>query len=242
MGRGRLLGMRTPKRALLVGATLLALTVVACTPSAGTDQRRVEVQQLSEPTTYYPYQTGAAWQYLPEGARLTDPRASVVVEGPAVVDGGVWIAFREMRPGWEQRSYRQFRPDGVYLHSQVRLGITTIKYDPPLKEFPEADGLRVGTIWSGETTITLSLGDGSPPQVTDVEYVYTVIDKRTVQVPAGPLEVYVIDLTTRLLEDGQVAEESSRQFWYAPYIGEVMLRTGHVLVATNVPLPGAAQQ
>src|SRR5690606_29781943 len=186
--RGTLLDMRTPQRALAFGAVLLLAAMVACAPSAGSEQR-VEVQQLSEPTTYYPYQTGAAWQYLPEGARLTDPRASVVVEGPAVVDGGVWIAFREMRPGWEQRSYRQFRPDGVYLHSQVRLVITTIKYDQRLKECPEADGLHVVTIWSGETYITLSLGDGSPPQVTDGEYVYTVIDKRTVQVPAGPLEV-----------------------------------------------------
>ena len=234
--------MRTPKRALLAGAALLALTTVACAPSAGRSDQRVEVQQLSEPTTYYPYQTGAVWRYLPEGARLSDPRASVVVEGPTVVDGGVWISFHEVRPGWEQRSYRQFRDDGVYLHSQVRLGITTIRYDPPLREFPEPGSLRVGSIWSGETTITLSLGDGSEPQVSDVEYVYTVVDRRTVQVPAGPLDVFVIDLTTRLIDDGEVAEESSRQFWYAPYVGEVRLRTGHVLVDTNVPLPGAAQR
>ncbi|HLV12197.1 MAG TPA: hypothetical protein VKY42_07115 [Trueperaceae bacterium] len=233
--------MRTPQRALAFGAVLLLAAMVACAPSAGSEQR-VEVQQLSEPTTYYPFQTGAAWQYLPEGARLSDPRASVVVEGPAVVDGGVWISFREMRPGWEQRSYRQFRADGVYLHSQVRLGITTIEYDPPMKEFPAPDSLRVGTQWSGDTTITLSLGDGSPPSVSQVNYVYTVVDRRTVQVPAGPLEVFVIDLTTRLIEDGEVAEESSRQFWYAPYVGEVRLRTGHLLVATNVPLPGAAQR
>lgn len=233
--------MRTHKRALLAGATLLVLTAVACAPSTGSEQR-VEVQQLSETATYYPYQTGAAWQYLPEGARLSDPRASVVVEGPAVVDGGVWISFREVRPGWEQRSYRQFRPDGVFLHSQVRLGITTIEYDPPMREFPAPDTLRVGAQWAGETTVTLSLGDGSPPQVSDVEYVYTVVDRRTVQVPAGPIEVFVIDLTTRLLEGGEVVEESSRQFWYAPYVGEVMLRTGHLLVATNVPLPGAAQR
>ena len=233
--------MLTPKRALLAGATLLALTVVACSPASGSDER-VEVRQLSEPPTYYPHQTGAVWEYLPEGARLSDPRASVVVEGPAVVDGGVWISFRELRPGWEQRSYRQFRPDGVYLHSQVRLGITTIEYDPPLQEFPAPETLRVGSLWSGETDITLSLGDGSPPQVSHVQYVYTVIDERTVQVPAGSLDVFVVDLTTRLIEDGTVAEESSRQFWYAPYLGEVMLRTGQLLVATNVPLPGAAQQ
>ncbi len=233
--------MRTPKRALLVGASLLLVLAAACAPSTASDQR-VEVLQLSEPTTYYPHQTGAAWEYLPEGARLSDPRAGVVVEGPAVIGGGVWISFREVRPGWEQRSYRQFRDDGVYLHSQVRLGITTIEYDPPMKEFPAPESLRTGTQWSGDTRVTLSLGDGSPPEVSDVNYVYTVLDRRTVQVPAGSLDVFVIDLTTRLLEDGAVTEESSRQFWYAPYVGEVRLRTGHLMVATNVPLPGAASR
>src|SRR5690606_25043383 len=72
--RGTLLDMRTPQRALALGAVLLLAAMVACAPSAGSEQR-VEVQQLSEPTTYYPFQTGAAWQYLPEGARLSDPRA-----------------------------------------------------------------------------------------------------------------------------------------------------------------------
>lgn len=230
--------MRAKLNPLTVGASLLVLLVAACAPTASDE--RVEVQQLSEPTTYYPFQTGAAWQYLPEGARLNDARASMIVEGPAVVDGGIWISFREIRPGWEQRSYRQFRDDGVYLHSQVRLGITTIDYDPPMKEFPAPGTLRVGSQWSGDTTITLSLGDGSPPEVSQVNYVYTVVDEREVQVPAGKVRVFVIDLTTRLLdEQANVVEENSRQFWYAPYVGEVMLRTGHLLVATNVPLPGA---
>ena len=229
--------MRIRFNPLAVGVTVLLLIVGACAPTASDE--RVEVQQLTEPTTYYPHQTGAAWQYLPEGARLSDARASMIVEGPAVVDGGIWISFRELRPGWEQRSYRQFREDGVFLHSQVRLGITTIEYDPPMQEFPAPGSLRVGSQWSGDTTVTLSLGDGSPPEVSQVNYVYTVVDQRTVQVPAGQIEVFVIDLTTRLLdEQATVTEESSRQFWYAPYVGEVMLRTGHLLVATNVPLPG----
>ncbi|HZW98825.1 MAG TPA: hypothetical protein VFF10_02080 [Trueperaceae bacterium] len=230
--------MRNRFNPLTVGAALLVLVVAACTPV--TSDERVEVQQLTEPTTYYPHQTGAAWQYLPEGARLQDARATMLVEGPAVVDGGLWISFREIRPGWEQRSYRQFRDSGVFLHSQVRLGITTIEYDPPLKELPEPGSLRVGSQWSGDSTITLSLGDGSPPEQRLVNYVYTVVDQRTVQVPAGQLEVFVIDLTTRELDDqANVLDESSRQFWYAPFIGEVMQRTGHLLVSTNVPLTGA---
>ncbi len=229
--------MRDKLNLLLCGAALM-LMVVACAPTASDE--RVEVQQLTEDTTYYPYQTGAAWQYLPEGARLSDARASVIVEGPVVVDGGIWISFREIRPGWEQRSYRQFRDTGVFLHSQVRLGITTIEYDPPMQEFPAPGSLRVGSQWSGDTTVTLSLGDGSPPESSTVNYVYTVVDRRTVQVPAGEVEVFVVDLTTRLLdEEANVSEQSSRQFWYAPYVGEVMLRTGHLLVATNVPLTGA---
>lgn len=223
-----------------VTALVAALVVVlaACAPAA--EDGRVAVDQLRETTTYYPYQTGASWQYLPEGARLSAPRAGVVIEGPTVVDGELWISYREIRPGFEQRSYRQVRPDGVFLHSQVRLGITTLEYDPPLKEFPAPGTLQVGTQWSGETMVELSLTGEPDIERRHVSYVYTVVDRRSVTVPAGEIEVYVIDLTTRLLDDeGLIIDEESLTTWFTPYLGEVRLRTGHVLVDTNVSLPGA---
>lgn len=241
MTRGRVGVMRQNHRALAPAALLVLVVLAACTPSAD-EAGTVAVEQLRDEITYYPEQTGAAWEYLAEGARLNAPRAGVVVEGPTVVDGEVWISFREIRPGFEQRSYRQVRPEGVFLHSQVRLGITTLSYEPPLQEFPPAGSLRVGAQWSGETTVNLTLTGDSETEQRHVSYVYTVVDQRTVTVPAGEIEVYVIDLTTRLLdEEGIVVDEESLQTWFTPYLGEVRLRTGHVLVETNVSLPGAEE-
>ena len=229
--------MRQNNPVLAIVAVLAVVLIAACAPTA--EEGTVAIDQLRDEITYYPAQTGATWQYLPEGARLNAPRAGIVVEGPTVVDGEVWISFREIRPGFEQRSYRQVRPEGVFLHSQVRLGITTLRYDPPLQEFPAPDSLRVGTQWSGETTVHLTLTGDTDTEQRHVSYVYTVVDQRTVTVPAGEIEVYVIDLTTRLLdEEGIVVDEESLQTWFTPYLGEVRLRTGHVLVETNVPLPG----
>lgn len=233
--------MRQNSRALALVVVLVALVGAACAPTS--EEGTVSVDQLRDTITYYPYQTGATWQYLPEGARLSAPRAGIVVEGPTVVDGGVWISYREIRPGFEQRSYRQVRPEGVFLHSQVRLGITTLRYDPPLQEFPPAGTLRVGAQWSGETTVHLTLTGDADTEQRRVAYVYTVVDERTVSVPVGEIQVYVIDLTTRLIgEDGTVVDEESLQTWYTPYLGEVRLRTGHVLVETNVPLNLGAEE
>lgn len=231
------------KNRLALASTVLSVVIVlaACAPTAE-DDATVAIDQLRDEITYYPAQTGASWQYLPEGARLNSPRAGIVVEGPTVVDGEVWISFRELRPGFEQRSYRQVRPEGVFLHSQVRLGITTLRYDPPLQEFPPAGTLRVGAQWSGDTTVNLTLTGDSETEQRRVNYVYTVVDQRTVTVPAGVLEVFVIDLTTRLLDDeGIVVDEDSLQTWFTPFLGEVRLRTGHVLIDTNVPLPGVEE-
>jgi len=218
---------------LLVAAAAVLLS--ACAPTT-TDSERVGVQQLSDPITYYPFQTGAAWSYLQQGARLSDPRTVVLVEGPTVVDNGVWIGWRLQGPAREKVSYRQVRPGGVFLHSEVRLGITTLSYDPPIQEYPPEGSLRVGALWSGATDVTLRLHDGSEPETQHLEYVYTVVDRRTVTVPAGTMEVFVINLTSRLFDDdGVQVEEQTFETWFSPFIGEVRLNTGHVLTQTNVP-------
>jgi hypothetical protein len=223
--------MRT--RALLVAVVTLVLS--ACAPTTASDDR-VDVLQLTDPITYYPFQTGAAWEYLQQGARLTDPRTTVVVEGPTVIDNGVWIGWRLIGPAREKRSYRQVTPAGVFLHSEIRLGITTLTYDPPIQEYPPEGVLRVGALWSGETDVTLQLHDGTEPEVRHLAYTYTVVDRRTVTIPAGSVEVFVINLTSRLFDDdGMQVDEETYETWFAPFVGEVRLNTGHVLMRSNVP-------
>lgn len=224
---------KRPRSGLLLAVAVLAL-LGACAPAAGSDER-VEVAQLTEAITYYPYQTGASWQYLREGDRLNDPRASTVVDGPTIVDGEVWVSFTKTRPGYQERGFRRVTEAGVFLHSKVVLGLTTITYDPPLQEFPAEGTLRVGAQWTGETTATM-VNHGRPERESlSVQYVYTVVDRRNVNTPAGPLEVFVIDLTLRSLgPDAEILDEETTQAWFTPFVGEVRTNQGWVLIASNV--------
>ncbi len=229
-------------RIVLLASLLAVLVLGGCTPAAGSDER-VEVQQLSDPITYYPFQTGAAWQYLRDGDRLSDPRSSTIIDGPTIVDSEVWISFTKTRPGYQERGFRRVTPDGVFLHSRIVLGLTSIRYDPPLQEFPPEGALRVGAQWSGETTVTMSNLGRPESETLDVQYVYTVVDRRTVNTPAGSIEVFVIDLTSRNVSpDGELLDEETSQFWFTPFIGEVRTNQGWVLIDSNVLAASAAQR
>lgn len=218
---------------------LVGLLLTACAPSSS-ETPRVGVEQLTEPTTYYPYQTGATWEYLPNGARLTDPTTAVQVLGPTVLGGEVWIAWHARGRGLDEMSYRQVRPDGVWLKRQERLG-TTYTFDPPLHEYPAAETLRVGALWTGTTTVRMSADGGKQTLDLDVEYAYIVVDKRKVTVPAGEIDVYVIDFTSRTTdENGAIKDELTQTTWFSPFLGEVRLRNGQVLIRTNVKPEGAA--
>ncbi len=229
-------------RSVLLASLLAVLALSSCAPAAGSDER-VEVQQLSEPITYYPFQTGASWQYLRDGDRLSDPRSTTVIDGPTIVDSEVWTSFTKTRPGYQERGFRRVTSQGVFLHSRVVLGLTTVKYDPPLQEFPAEGTLRVGAQWSGETTVTMTNTGRPERQTLNVQYVYTVVDQRTVNTPAGAIQVFVIDLTSRNLSpEGELLDEENSQFWFAPFIGEIRTNQGWVLVDSNVLSAATAQR
>ncbi len=194
----------------------------------------MDVEQLTEPISFYPFQAGARWEYLPDGARLSDPSTVVRVEGPTVVAGEVWVAWHTRGRGLDQMSYRVSRPEGVFLLREERLG-TTFTFTPPLQEYPPAAQLRVGANWSGETTVHLSADGGRQQTSMQVDYVYTVVDKRPVTTPGGQFEVFVIDFTTRTFDEaGNITDELTQQTWFTPYVGEVRTRNQHLLVASNV--------
>ncbi len=219
---------------LLITLLLVAFTA-ACVPSV--EAPRVEVQQLTEPVSFYPRETGARWTYVADGASLAGIRYVETIEGPSVIDGDVWIAFRLVGGGQDVTHYRQFRDDGVYLRRQVRPG-AVIDFDPPIREYPAQDELRVGLTWRAETVADQRYPSAAPGlrhMRLDVEYVYTVIDFRPVTVAGESYEVYVIDRTVRQYdEDGGIQDELSRILWFAPRIGIVRHENGWFLVDTNV--------
>jgi hypothetical protein len=226
---------RGPRRAPPAWAALaVVLLAAACAPAA--DPGRVDVQQLAGTPSAYPQETGAQWSYLRDGARLDELRYVETVEGPAVIDGDVWIAFRLIGGGQDATHFRQFRPDGVYLRRQTRPG-GSFTFEPPIREMPAVDDLRVGAIWSGSTVATGNF-PGAPigRRIFEqpIEYVYTVVDRRPVAVGGRLYDVFVIDRTARSFgEAGAVVEEVSQQIWYALGVGKVRHENGWFLVGTN---------
>lgn len=209
--------------------------MAACVPATEPEER-VEVSQLTAPLTYYPHQAGATWEYLEEGAPVNAVRVGKRVEGPTVVAGELWVKTRQVGLGFDIASYRQYRPEGVFELREERPG-TIITFDPPLKRFPAEETLRVGTSWSGETTANLFFPEAktdSQRTAISLEYVSTVVDKRTVNAPAGDFEVFVINFVSRTYdEEGNELESFTQEYWFSPFVGEVRTKEGYFLVAAN---------
>jgi hypothetical protein len=216
-------------------AVALALTA-ACAPAAAEEPGRVAVQQLVAAPSFYPQETGTRWSYLRDGARLDDPRFVETIDGPAVLEGDVWIAFRLVGGGQDATHYRQFRPDGVYLRRQLRPG-GSFTFEPPMQELPAPAELRVGAIWSGSTIVKGNFPRASVGQRVfeqPIDYVFTVVDQRPVTVGDRVYDVFVIDRTTRSFDaEGAVVEEYSQQIWFAPGVGKVRHENGWFLIETN---------
>ena len=212
----------------------LLVVLAACAPVP--EQGRVAVQQLAGTPSAYPQETGIQWAYLRDGALLNDPRYVETVEGPAVLDGDVWIAFRLVGGGQDVTHYRQFRDDGVYLRRQSRPG-GSFTFEPPIRELPAEGELRVGAQWTGSTVATgvfPSAPVGQRRFAQSIDYVYTVVDRRPVTVSDRVFDVFVIDRTARTFgEDGGVVDEVSQQVWFALGVGKVRHENGWFLVATN---------
>jgi hypothetical protein len=223
------------RRIALALAALALLFLAACAPS--TSQKQVKIQQLTKPLSYYPHQTGAHWEYLPDGAKLGDPRVTDDVEGPSVVNGQVWIASHTQGRGLDVTWYRQYRADGVYLGQENKLG-TIINFDPPMQEWPAENTLRVGKTWDGDTSVDVQAtgsGNSKESKKLSVHYVYTVVDKRQVTLAAGTFQVFVVSLTTRTMDaNANVTSHLTQQFWFTPYIGIIRDENGNVLIASNV--------
>jgi hypothetical protein len=221
---------------------LLLLVLSACAPAA-VDPGQVEIQQLAEPISFYPNQTGATWTYLPDGPRDA-PRLYQRVEGPTSLGGEIWTAWRIVGRGLDITMYRQQRSDGVYLLREVRPG-TQITFNPPLKELPAQNELRVGATWGGETTAQLFFPQASPQNQRSeltLNYRYTVVDRRSVTIEAGTFDVYVINFESQTTDEGgRVLETIHQESWFSPYVGDVRLKvgSGYYLIETNFPTDGS---
>lgn len=222
------------KLALFFSALLLLLAACAPAPNPG----KVEVKQLTQPISYYPKETGAVWQYLPNGASLDAPPITLEILGPTVIGGDVWIASRLQGRGLDVTTYRQYRADGVFELRQDSPG-TQITFSPPLKEFPAEGGLHIGASWGGDTTADIFFPDARAAdqhKKVALHYTYRVVDQRDVTLSAGNLTVNIYDINFDSYTSdaqGNKADTVHQEIWFAPHIGNVRTKDGYFLVKTN---------
>lgn len=222
--------------------SLLLVVLAGCVPATNSERARVET--AIDAVSYYPFETGARWEYLPSGARLSDPPVEITVEGPTIVDGTVaiaWSTFGRGRiathfrthNGGEQRLWREYRPGVI------------IDFDPPMLEYPSG-ALTNNRSWSGSTTVRVyedrlseaasSIVGKTVMQTYTVNYTTTVVETRTVTVPLGEIDVFVLNHVAEHVNDfGDVIDRVSLTTWFSPYLGEVRSDAGLLLTRTNVP-------
>jgi hypothetical protein len=223
---------------LLVAVGLLS----SCTPGT-TSAKPVEVKQFAGEVSYYPHEAGASWAYLGEGEPGDAPRLVYTVQGPTVVNGDLWVVTSAVGKGLDIAWFRQYRSDGVFLLREMRPGME-INYDPPLQEMPVEGTLRVGSTWGGETTVNIYFPDAKRPEDQNItrtfNYVYTVVDERTVNLAAGDFKAFVIDLVARTYdqEGNEVpcsgTGECKYTTFFTPNIGEIRTENNYYLFETNV--------
>lgn len=223
---------------------ILLVVLAGCVPASNTERARAE--SAPEAVSYFPAETGATWEYLPSGARLSDPPVEITVDGPTIVDDMVataWSTFGRGRiathfrihTDGEQRLWREYRPGVI------------IDFDPPMLEYPAGE-LTNSTSWSGETTVRVyedrlsetasSIVGKAVLQAYTVNYKTTVVETRTVTVPFGEVEVFVLNhVAEHVNEDGEIIDRVTSLTWFSPFLGEVRSDSGLLLTHTNVPAP-----
>ena len=213
----------------------------ACAP--GAEEGRVEIAQLTGEPSFYPHETGATWTYLPAGSQLSATPVFQQALGPTLIGGERWTAWRLVGRGLDVSSFKQYRPEGVFVLREVRPG-TQLTFDPPLQELPAQDALRLGARWGGESTASIYYPDAPPENQRETlrfTYTYSVVDRRQVRVEAGTFNVFVINLESQLSAgDADARGDTVRQeIWYAPFVGEVRTELGFVMVDANFRLAQA---
>jgi len=207
---------------------LAILSLAACAP-----QNTAPSKPLIEgPVGFYPSQPGLDWIYLPQQSSSTDPPYRLSILGSTSFNGQVATRYRFSGRGQERYYYRQIGVGGVRLLGlEEVITNSTVRFNPPMQEYPAAASLLVGARWGGTTRMQSELivdGKKFPQAETSFEYSYSVLGKSVVNLPAGSFEVYRIRLE---IKNPQSKEEY--EIWFVPGVGEVKTREGLQLVERN---------
>jgi hypothetical protein len=206
----------------VLGCALL----VSCAPPSVVP--RASVSSVFDAPTFFPEQTGLRWSYHFPNEELSVPPVVVEVLSPTRFNGLTLVTSRVLGRGYDITKLHSVGGDGVFLHKEVRPGVT-ITYDPPIRELPGVGDLRVGFSWGGETTASIVFHSNAVPSSFVLSYEYVVLQARNLVTPVGSFFAYQVNLTGR-----DESRSVSHNVHFAPFVGYVINADGSILTGTNV--------
>lgn len=225
----------------LAALALAALLTAACAPTATTTTvrpadpgpRAVGSSPIVNAASFFPVETGLAWEYLIEGDALSGEPILTRSIGPTTLDGQPTHRLRTTGRGIDITRYYRHDASGLLLVREDRPGVV-LQYQPPMLVLPTEAHLTVGARWGGSTLAHVTFLEAPPErqhQTITLEYLHHATDYRAVNTPAGTYDAFVI---TTEATDPASGNPARYERWFTPYVGE--LRTADALLLTRAVL------
>jgi hypothetical protein len=209
--------------------TFVLFSLPACAPAP---VARFSVTTVPEEVSFYPHEAGLQWTYLEPGERLDTPHFTKEYSGLRSVNNELVVLSRFYGRGNEINAFETVDASGVFLKREDRPGAVLV-YQPPLQTLPAQANFKVGTQWTGNSSVSVYYPNNDTPTQVQLSYAYRILETRTVVVGGQTLEVYIIAFEARQTDQHNNVETISQEVWYAPYVGEVKTRSGLFLMDTN---------
>ncbi len=209
---------------------LLPALLAACAPAQQAQQAPVTASTSVSQVSFYPFQAGLSWNYLPDGDTQGGQPYTLKALGPSVFGSVQAQAYNLSGRGADQTSYRLISAQGVQLLGFRKPGLS-VRLDPPWQEALAEGAWKVGLAWQGESNITVQSDDGRTNVSGKVNYSYRVLDQRSVSIGSQSYRVWVVN---RQITDtvGGLFPASQEQ-WFVPYVGDVRTPEGLLLTGRN---------
>lgn len=214
----------------LFSVVAVSAVLAACAPTQQAQQAPVSASTSVSQVSFYPYQAGLSWTYLPDGDAQGGQPYTLKALGPTLFGSSQAQAFNLSGRGADQTSYRLISAQGVQLLGFRKPGLS-VRLDPPWQEALSEDAWKVGLAWKGESNIAVQSDDGRTNVSGKVNYSYRVLDQRNVSIAGQNYRVWVVN---RQITDtvGGLFPASQEQ-WFMPYVGDVRTPEGLLLTARN---------
>ncbi|WP_310584388.1 hypothetical protein [Deinococcus sp.] len=209
---------------------LLPALLAACAPAQQARQAPVTASTSVSQVSFYPFQAGLSWSYLPDGDTQGGQPYTLRALGPSVFGSVQAQAYNLSGRGADQTSYRLISAQGVQLLGFRKPGLS-VRLDPPWQEALAEGAWTVGLAWQGESNITVQSDDGRTNVSGKVKYSYRVLDQRGVSIGTQSYQVWVVN---RQITDtvGGLFPASQEQ-WFMPYVGDIRTPEGLLLTGRN---------